>query len=154
MDSNTIFDLHKITRKHLITYLDTLSPEQLAYIPKGFRNNIFWNIAHCVVTQQLLCYKFSELSLLISDMWVEKYRKDTIPNGSFPTQEEIQELRLLLISTQKQLQQDYQQGKFIQYTTYTTSYGFTLSSIEEALLFNNAHETMHLGIIKSLNYFK
>ncbi|GIZ14859.1 DinB family protein [Capnocytophaga catalasegens] len=154
MDSNTIFDLHKITRGHLITYLDMLSPEQLAYIPEGFRNNIFWNIAHCVVTQQLLCYKFSELPLLISDTWVQKYCKGTIPTGSLPSQEEIQELRELLISTQKQLQQDYQQGKFVRYTAYTTSYGFSLNSIDEALLFNNTHEAMHLGIIKSLSYFK
>lgn len=154
MDTNTFFDLHKTTRGHLIAYLDTLSPEQLAYIPEGFRNNIFWNIAHCVVTQQLLCYKFSGLSLLISDTWVEKYSKGTKPTGELPSQEEIQELRELLISTQKQLQQDYQQGKFVQYTAYPTSYGFELNSIEDALLFNNAHEAMHLGIIKSLHYFK
>jgi len=33
------------------------SLEQLNKIPEGFNNNLIWNIAHCVVTQQLLCYK-------------------------------------------------------------------------------------------------
>jgi len=39
------FDFLLSIRKNLLTYLDNLTPEQLGYIPIGFSNNIFWNIA-------------------------------------------------------------------------------------------------------------
>jgi len=49
------FDFLLSIRKNLLTYLDSLTPEQLGYIPTGFSNNIFWNIAHCIAVQQFLC---------------------------------------------------------------------------------------------------
>ena len=49
------------TRKFLLKIISSLSNEQLNKIPVPFKNNIAWNIAHLVVTQQLLCYKLSGL---------------------------------------------------------------------------------------------
>ena len=60
------FDFLLSIRKNLLTYLDNLTPEQLGYIPTGFSNNIFWNIAHCIAVQQFLCYQLSGNKLLIS----------------------------------------------------------------------------------------
>ena len=76
-----------------------------------------------------------------------------IPDGHVPTADEIQELRALLISTQKQLQADYERGVFANFTPYTTSYGYALTCIEDAIHFNNTHEGMHLGVVIALNYF-
>ena len=53
----------RITRKNLLKYLNTLSIEELNIIPEGFNNNIFWNIAHVAVTQQILVYKLSGLKM-------------------------------------------------------------------------------------------
>lgn len=150
---NQIFKLHKATRLKLLHYLENLSPQQLAKIPNGFHNNVFWNIAHCVVTQQLMCYKFSGNTPLVAPEFIEKFRKGTAPDGHIPTQEEIETLKKLLISTQQQLQTDYEQGFFKHYDTYMTSYGFELTSIEDAIHFNNTHESMHLGVVIALNYF-
>ena len=48
---------------------------------------------------------------------------------------------------------DYQKNLFEKYNTYMTSYGFELFSIEDAITFNNSHESMHLGTVIALNYF-
>ena len=54
-------------RTLMLKIIDGLSIEQLNAIPEGFKNNIAWNIAHLVVTQQLLCYRLSGVPCLISD---------------------------------------------------------------------------------------
>ena len=55
------------TRKFLLKITAHLSNEQLNKIPAPFKNNIAWNLAHLVVTQQLLCYKLSGLKCLVSE---------------------------------------------------------------------------------------
>lgn len=83
------FDFLLSIRKNLLTYLDSLTPEQLGYIPTGFSNNIFWNIAHCIAVQQFLCYQLSGNKLLISTDFLEKYNRDTFPQKITPSKEEI-----------------------------------------------------------------
>lgn len=147
-----IFETHMLTRQKFVGFLDKLAPEQLAVIPNGFRNNIWWNIVHAIVTQQLLCYHMSGNDVVIDSNWVEKFKKGTTPEpNNIPKSEEIEEIKKLLISTSEQLKADYEQGKFTGYNIYPTSYGFTLSSIDDAILFNNMHETMHLGTVIALN---
>mgnify|MGYP006089427823 FL=1 len=38
-------------RTLLLKFLDKFSLDQLNTIPTGYRNSLFWNIAHTVVTQ-------------------------------------------------------------------------------------------------------
>ena len=148
-----VFTLYRKLRERQLKLLNSFTPEELAIIPAGFKNNILWNLAHCVVTQQNYCYANSNLPTYLTPEFIERYRKGSIPDGHIPTADEIQELRSLLISTQKQLQADYERGVFSNFTPYTTSYGYTLTCIEDAIHFNNTHEGMHLGVIIALNYF-
>ena len=48
--------LTRQNRTLLLKFLDKFSLQQLNTIPKAYRNSIFWNIAHTLVTQQLLTY--------------------------------------------------------------------------------------------------
>ena len=89
--TDQVFALHVATRNNLLTYLENLTPEQLAQIPNGFHNNIWWNIAHCVAQQQILCYKLSGLNFVVSETFVDTYKKGTYPDGHIPTAHEIQE---------------------------------------------------------------
>ena len=54
-----LFDILLKNRKILHDYLHKTSQEDLFKIPEGFNNNIWWNIAHVVVTPQLLLYGLS-----------------------------------------------------------------------------------------------
>ncbi|PTM03966.1 MAG: DinB family protein [Bacteroidetes bacterium] len=146
---NWTFDICLKNRKLLEAFLDNFTLEQLNKIPEGFNNNIIWNIAHTIVTQQLLVYGNSQLSMLVSDDMVSKYRKGTKAEHNV-TQKKVDEIRALLFSTLEKTIEDYNNGVFVNYTTYTVSTKSTLTNVEEALEFNNFHEGIHFGYILAL----
>ncbi|CAA0156902.1 DinB family protein [Tenacibaculum maritimum] len=146
---NTQFEVLKKSREIVLSKIDNLSLEQLHKTPKGFKNNIAWNLAHLVVTQQLLHYKLSGLNCLVPDELIEKYRKGTAPSETF-TQEELNEVKELFLGLPQTLEEDYNAAIFKNYLGYTTSMDFNLTSIEDAIEFNNLHEGIHLGIIMAL----
>ncbi|MEQ6123533.1 DinB family protein [Pseudotenacibaculum sp. MALMAid0570] len=145
----TQFDILKKGRELTIKMIQGLTLEQLHVIPEGFKNNIAWNVAHLVVTQQLLHYRMSENECLVPEELIESYRKGTFPKDVF-TQEEFDEVLELFQGLPNTLEEDYNEGVFTQYKEYPTSTGFVLDSIDTAIAFNNFHEAMHLGIIMSL----
>ncbi|WP_025741985.1 DinB family protein [Aquimarina pacifica] len=144
----------RINRKGLEKILDGYSLEQLNEVPEGFNNNLFWNIAHVIVTQQLLMYKLSGLPMMIDDEMVVLYRKGTKTEKN-ATAEEVANVKELLLTTIDQTEEDLKKGVFINYKAYETSPGFIIRSVEDAINFNNFHEGIHLGYIlalrKSLN---
>jgi len=76
-----LFPIVKQNRKGLYAFIKDMPKEQLFKIPKGFNNNIWWNIAHVVVTEQKLIYGLSAVPLNISSVLVEKYQKGSSPIG-------------------------------------------------------------------------
>lgn len=146
---NTQFEILRKSRGIVFKKTENLSIEQLHKIPEGFTNNIAWNLAHLVVTQQLLQYKLSGLNCLVSDELIENYRKGTFPTETF-SEEDLEEVKELFIGLPDTLQEDFEAGIFTEYTAYETSTGFTIDSIESAIAFNNLHEGIHLGVILAL----
>ena len=146
---NWSFDIALKNRAILYKFLTDFTLDQLNAVPKGFRNSIYWNIAHVVVTQQLLVYKLSGIPMLIDSELVDKFRKGTKPECA-ATQEEVNHLKTLLFSTIEQTQKDYNLGIFINYNQYMVSTQSTLTSVDEAIEFNNFHEGIHLGYILAM----
>lgn len=146
---DTQFDILRKSRELVLKRIEGLSHEQLHKIPEGFNNNIVWNVAHLVVTQQLLHYKLSGLQCLVPDELIENYRKGTSPSEEM-NEEDFEEVKELLAGLPDTLEEDYKEGIFKEYTEYPTSTGFVLSSIDNAIAFNNLHEGIHLGIIMAL----
>ena len=143
------FDITRKNRDILKRFLQEFSLEQLNKIPEGFNNNIFWNIAHVVVTQQLLIYNMSGLKMPVDEELVNKYRKDTKVENDV-TQVKVDELIKLLHNSLDQLIQDYKNNLFKSYNEYTVSTNSTLTNVEDAIQFNNFHEGIHLGYILAM----
>lgn len=125
-----------------------LSPERLFRVPEGFANHIAWNAAHLAVTQQLLHYSLSGLQPHLPAEIIERYRKGTGANTadepSYRTAMEV------FRRAPEQLETDFSDGKFTSFQPYETSAGIRLGSIEDAIVFNNFHEGIHLGYILAL----
>ena len=136
-------------RRLLSKFLEKFSLDQLNTVPKGYRNSIFWNVAHTVVTQQLLVYGLSNRPLLVDSDLVKTYKKDT-KTVHEATEEELALVKTLLFSTIEQTKTDYDNGMFKNYTPYTTSLNVTLSTVDEAIRFNAFHEGIHLGYILAM----
>ena len=149
---NIQFDVLRKSRELVLKELEGLTLEQIHKIPEGFKNNIAWNVAHLVVTQQLLHYKLSGLNPLCPDDLIEAHRKGTSPTKIF-TEEEFEEVKDLLMALPNTLQEDFEAGIFENYNEYPTSTGYVLTDIENAISFNNFHEGIHYGIIRSIKKF-
>ncbi len=146
------FDVLRKSRDLVLKELEGLTLEQIHTIPTGFKNNIAWNLAHIVITQQLLHYKLSGLNCLCPDDLIDAHKKGTSPTKTF-TEEEFEEVKELLIGLPDTLEEDFEAGIFETYNEYPTSTGFVLSSIENAIAFNNFHEGIHYGVIRSIKKF-
>ena len=143
------FEIHLATRKNILKAIESLSEEQLNKIPKGFSNNIMWNVAHVLVTQQLLCYKMSGLEMSLDETVIDLFKKGSAADYEV-CQDEADIIKEELLTLSTKLEDDYKTGLFKDYETYPTSYKVELSSIEDAIQFNNVHEALHFGYIMAL----
>ncbi|MGB0981965.1 MAG: DinB family protein [Winogradskyella sp.] len=146
---NWAFEITVKNRNLLNHFLENFSLDELNKVPDGFTNNIIWNIAHTIVTQQLLVYKLSGLPMNVSDEMVAAYKKGSKTEKNV-TQAEVDIIKNLLFSTLKKTEDDYNNKLFKTYNTYTVSTNSTLTNVEEAIAFNNFHEGIHLGYILAL----
>lgn len=144
-----LFETALFTRMSLLKILESKSYEELVHIPKNFNNSIFWNIAHLLVTQQLLCYKLSGQEIKIDKDLVGKYGKGATANSEVE-HSDIQYVKDHLVPAMKQTIKDYHEGLFGNYAAYMTSTGIELKNVEDAIGFSALHDGIHLGIVLSL----
>ncbi|AZQ43389.1 DinB family protein [Nonlabens ponticola] len=142
MDSRFSHNLR--TREFFISFIDKLTTEQLNEIPQGFSNNIIWNICHSMTSQQGLVYGLSLVDQQIPKELALRFRNGTKPEG-FIQEKEINEFKEMLVPLIKKTSDDYDQGVFKEFKPYTTSTGYTMNDIEDAIQMNNIHEGLHLG---------
>lgn len=146
------FKIWKTNRNLYLDYFDNYTLEQLNCIPDGLSNNLIWNIGHIIVCQQVLIYKSSNVQGYISDELIELYKPGTKPTGK-TSEKEVNELKQLLISLIDKTESDFYSDLFKVYNERTTSMGFHLGTLEEALEYNNYHEAMHLGCMMNIRKF-
>jgi DinB superfamily len=147
--SPAFYETLKTSRKNILGIMNKYSEEQLRIIPTGFGNNILWNAGHMVTSLQLLCYATSELPLHVPDHFLPLFRKGTSPTN-WTEKVDIAEVKSLLVTTIDDLENDYLKGLFKIFNPYVTSFGVTLNSIEEAIIFNHIHEGLHFAAVKAL----
>ena len=146
---NKSIDTIVATRKMFLQLMENLSVDALNKVPEGFNNNIIWNFGHLIVTQQILCYKFSALPLHIDGAYVARYLKGTKPE-KFIDEQEIAFLKKRALCLIDELNTDLQKDIFKSFNSYTTSFGVALNSIEDSVQFVNMHDGLHLGYAMAL----
>jgi len=144
-----LFETALFTRSSMLKILEKRPYEELVKIPENFRNSIFWNIAHLLVTQQLLCYRLSGLDIRIEEDMVKKYGKGSIATENVK-ESDVQYVKDHLVTAMKETEKDFNDGLFKDFKAYMTSTGIELKSIEDAIGFSTYHDGIHLGIVLSL----
>lgn len=147
METQLAIQLHN--RKIFHYYLKQLSLDKLNKIPEGFNNNIIWNIAHTMVTHQLLMYKISGHQMHIPIEWVKLFAKDTKPERYFKA-DEVKLIDAALFSTYDQFEKDLANGLFNDFKPYQTSTNMVLDSVETTQSFLLFHDGIHLGSVLAL----
>lgn len=149
MTTEYIINVMDHTRRHFLELTADCTPEEMNAMPKGFNNNLIWNLGHVIASQQMLCYEMSNLELRITKKHMDAYKPTTRPEG-FIDQQGIDEIRKLAKTTIDQLADDYRSGLFETYQGRQTKYGPLLSNIDEAIAYVSTHETLHFGYAKAL----
>ncbi len=144
--------LLETTRRRALESADGLTPQQLLTVPKGFHNNILWNLGHLVVSQQVLCYVKSGLAPRAPAYLTPLFGKGTSPAQWTAAHVAVDpvEINTWVTETATLLRADFEQHVFKSYERYETSSGLILTNIGEALTYVLWHEAQHLGVILSL----
>lgn len=145
------FEILRKTRQHLLDITGDLSIDQLNEVPAGFNNNIAWNIAHMLASQQGVCYLRAGLPLVIEPSFFEQFKPGTRPEAAMDLQQ-LEEVRGLFLSLIDDLENDYKAGKFNNYTPWVNRYGIELANIGDTIAFIIFHEGLHLGYIMALRH--
>ncbi|HET8858957.1 DinB family protein [Marivirga sp.] len=141
---------HKAIRKNFEKAIEKVNEADLKIIPAGFNNNILWNIGHVVATQNVLIYGMSGLDFTLPTDFIKKYRKGTFPSDEVNPKIELETIFELGKIADEQLSYDIREMRFGDYEKYETSFGITLNSFNDALQFNNIHESLHLGYVMAI----
>ena len=137
-------ELIKQTRKRFIELVEGLSVEQLNEIPAGMSNNIAWNFGHIVAAQQGLCNGLSGVALNVAPDSITNFKKGTKPEGLIG-KETIAFFKGNMVTNITDLEKGLEENVFANYQPYTTSYGYQLNDINDAVRFVAVHDALHFG---------
>ncbi|MBB4081054.1 hypothetical protein GGR28_003701 [Lewinella aquimaris] len=143
------FTLHQQTRRNIHALMESMEPEQLNRIPGGLNNNLVWNAGHVIATHELLIYALGGHHTPSGKEFINRYRKGSRPAQPV-TAEEIAYIKTELTEGGRRLQEAFGSLDWAGFTSYTTSFGISITSVGEAITFNNMHEAMHLGTMLTL----
>jgi len=142
-------DFIRKARLALTNITKELSIEQLNQIPTGFSNNIIWNMAHLIATQQIVCYRRAGVATVVDTEFVDAYAPGTRPERLI-TEEEVLRIQELFFTSLDRYELDLHAGLFDNYTAWTTRAGVDVNSINDADAFLPYHEGMHVGYVMAL----
>ncbi|MDI3318312.1 DinB family protein [Pinibacter soli] len=139
-------------RTFLLQQIEELTIDQLNKIPDGFNNNIVWNIAHMICTEQIVCYVRSNLPVIVEDKYFSPYLPGTKPT-SFVDVDDVAIIKQFFTGTSDQLNADLDHKSFANYSPSVAipkTYGFEVNNIDDALEYLLYHEGLHSGYVMSL----
>lgn len=142
-------EMLKQTRRLIYYVTRSLTPAQAMYMPAGFDNNIAWNVGHVIAIQQFYCYVRTGNQPLVSDGFFAMYDAGTSPTD-WTTEPDMSCLWEMLRAHGQQLEADIVSGKIAQFDPFVSSSTVKINSLEDALVFNNFHEGLHLGTIMAI----
>jgi hypothetical protein len=135
--------------------LGDLPAEALTVIPEGWRNHLLWHIGHLTLVQQALIYGMSGTPMPMDGAdfkhFMTWFGRDSSPLDwkQVPEAAHVLELHDRLW---RSMGDDLAAERFQGYRPYATAMGVTISTVEEALAFNNVHEGIHYGLMLRLKH--
>lgn len=139
-------EIMRASRNRLLRIIETVNYQTLFEIPVGFKNNIIWQIGHCITSQQRHVYMRSGLPMHISKEFMESFKIGSSPS-SWEMTPDTEEVKSLLIETVSRLERDLESGLFVNYDPFELPIGFQVKNHLEALQAANYHEAEHSGTI-------
>ncbi|WP_062051115.1 DinB family protein [Bacillus sp. JCM 19034] len=147
-----LFKQLQFVRENTLSQVAGMKEAESRFIPKGFNNNVKWNLGHVYVVNEKFCFELAGGEAHLHNEFVTLFGTGTMPtewgNQELPTIDEL----IQLLSNQLNRTEQYLEGRLDdEIQPYTTSTGLTLSTVKELISFCLYHEGMHFDAIKSIN---
>jgi hypothetical protein len=139
-------------RNYLLSQLDSLTTEELNFIPKYFNNNIIWNLAHMNTVLILLFYKNTNTKPFLDEEIINEFLPGSKPL-CFYNEQKIDLIKNIFISTVTKLEEDYNNSYFSDYQIplkIKEKFNLEITSLEDAILYILHHEGIHYSEIMKL----
>lgn len=141
----------QFVRKNTLKLASALEDYVLNEVPKGFNNNILWNLGHIYVVHENLIFKASGQETVYPDGFVECFAAKTSPKdwgSSVPTKETI----VSYLEEQSQRMTRAFENKLEEAIPNPITFpGFEMTTVGDLLHFGMVHETMHTTTAKLYN---
>jgi hypothetical protein len=133
-------------RSYILGVLENVTEEEADVIPKGFRNNIRWNLGHIYLDQYLWIQTVTKEKTGVPEQFNDWFGYGTSPSNFTPDTPSIDELKKLLKEQPAQIKAEY--GDRLEEDFTPTEMG--MHTIEQVLIRTIFHEGMHLQTILDL----
>ncbi|WP_342509649.1 DinB family protein [Sporosarcina sp. FSL K6-2383] len=130
-------------RGYLLKVAD-VTEDEAEIIPKGFNNNIRWNLGHVYVEQYMWIETLTKATVDIPKQFNEWFGWGTSPDNFTDETPSLEELMTLLKGQLTEIKGTY--GDRLE-ELFPPTKMWEMTSIEQVLLWTNFHEGMHLQTI-------
>ena len=141
----------RFVRENTLNQVVGMKEEETLFIPKGFNNNIKWNLGHIYLIQEKFGFQIIGEETKLPNNFMELFGTGTKPvdwrNQVLPTTDELIQL---LINQLERIEKNLDGRLEGEIVPYTTSTGLSLSTVKELISFCLYHEGMHFNAIKSI----
>ncbi|MYL31505.1 MULTISPECIES: DinB family protein [Halobacillus] len=146
MNEEQVFQQIALVRKATLKMLDGITEEQADLQPKGFANNIRWNLGHIVAAQNGMVAKFAGTPVETPPRFFQLFAPGTKPadwEGNVPSLDELKKH----LEEQPALLQEALTGKLDEEAAEEF---LSMKTVGEILNFTLYHEGVHTGTIKAI----
>jgi uncharacterized damage-inducible protein DinB len=141
-----LFNQLESYRSYILGVLENVTEEEAEVIPKGFNNNIRWNLGHIYLDQYLWIQAVTKEKAGVPEQFQTWFGYGTSPANFTSETPTIGELKNLLKEQPAQIKAQY--GERLEEEFPPTEMG--MHTIEQVLIRTIFHEGMHLQTILDL----
>jgi uncharacterized damage-inducible protein DinB len=142
----------RATRLKMLELTESLSTDELNYIPESLSNNLAWQLGHVAAITEALMYLRGRIQPERQIVGLKQYMKGSRPEQLIP-EAEITRIKTGLLSSLDELEQALPEQNLHQplETPFVNSFiGMTYSTLDELLWFTSHHDMLHLGNMTAL----
>lgn len=149
MKDNQVFAMGKLVRGLTVNSLKNVSDEHMLITLDGLNNNILWNAGHILYLHGVFLYTQTGNDIPLPDSYKGRFNIGTSPSDWDETPDPAEVLSQLA-SFCERIEKDRADNKFQNFDPFPLFGGLTIDTLHESVMFNCAHEGIHLGRIGTI----
>jgi hypothetical protein len=141
-----LFNQLESYRSYIMGVVENVSNEEAELVPKGFNNNIRWNLGHIYLDQYLWIEAVTKEKVGVPEQFNFWFGFGSSPRDFTAETPSVEELKAFLIDQPRKIKEEY--GDRLEEEFEPTEMG--MYTIEQVLIRTIFHEGMHLQSILDL----